>query len=206
MKLTIALSFLVVMLTAGQSVAGQYNAVLDTGDTMPGWTDLPGVDGQNHSSETLADRAVVVVVFTCNSCPYARDLETRLKSFQRSYDRRGVTVVAINVNTIDEDSLPAMKRRAKEKKFSYPYLFDESQQIAKDFGAKFTPQCFVFDADQKLVYQGSFDDSPDGKQVGQTYVADAVEAAMKQVSPQVKETVPIGCKIRYQRERRRRSR
>jgi peroxiredoxin len=192
------------LLAAVPLEAGQYNQVLDIGDKAPAWTDLPGVDDHRHSLADLQDRRAVVVVFTCNSCPYAVDVEDRLKSLAEDYRSRDVAVVAINVNKVPEDRLPAMKRRAEEKAFTFTYLFDESQQIAKDYGAKYTPQFFVLDEDRRVVYMGSLDDSPGGDDVSKRYVADALKAILAGNRPEVTETVPIGCRIRIERDRRRR--
>ncbi|KAA5544320.1 thioredoxin family protein [Roseiconus nitratireducens] len=192
--------------TALPSHAGKYNSVLDIGDPAPAWKELPGTDGQVHSLASLSDAKAVVVVFTCNSCPYALDAEDRLIALTKEYADRGVAVVAINVNTVEEDRMPAMKERAEEKQFPYPYLWDESQQIAKQYGAKFTPQFFVLGRDRQVVYMGSLDDSPGGDAVTKTYVADAIESVLSGDELAVTETVPIGCTIRFERERRKRGR
>src|SRR5271155_4754223 len=110
--------------------AGQFNSVLNIGDPAPAWKDLPGVGGKRHSLADLADRDLVVVVFTCNSCPIASDYEDRIIAFAKKYCGRGqkAALVAINVNTVEEDLLPHMKERATSKGFPYPYLFDQSQK------------------------------------------------------------------------------
>ena len=192
-------------LLSSAAPAGQFNTVMEIGATAPAWTDLPGTDGHDHSYESVADANVVVVAFTCNSCPYALDVEDRLMELVKRFDGRGVAVVAINVNTVEEDKLPAMKERAKEKGFTFPYLWDESQQIAKDYGAKYTPEFFVLGKDRKLVYMGSLDDSPAGDKISKHYVVDAIESTLAERSVEVAETVPIGCRIRFERQRRKRS-
>ncbi|QDT03201.1 thiol-disulfide oxidoreductase [Rubripirellula lacrimiformis] len=190
---------------SGIAAAGQYNSVISVGDAAPSWEALEGVDGKHHSRAETSDKAATVVVFTCNSCPYAVDVEDRLIWLHENYSPRDVAVVAINVNLIDEDSLPAMKEKAESKAFPFAYLIDPSQQIAKQFGAKFTPQCFVINQAGKVAYMGSMDDSPDGKQITQRYVAEALDAVLAGKNPKVTETVPIGCQIRFKRERRTRS-
>ncbi len=187
--------------------AGTYNLVLDIGDDAPHWNDLPGTDGAKHSFADLEDAKAVVVVFTCNSCPYAVDIEDRLLEFDKEFSKRGVALVAINVNKVEDDLMPAMKEKAEEKKFTFTYLFDETQKIAKDYGAKYTPEFFVLDGDRKVAYMGSMDDSPDGTKVSQKYVQLAVESVLKGEDLEKAETVPIGCRVRYDRKRRtRRSR
>jgi peroxiredoxin len=185
------------------ATAGEFNAVLGIGDAAPRWSELEGVDGQRHGWDEVADAPCVVVAFTCNSCPYARDVEDRMIALSKEFAGDGVRIVAINVNLVDEDSLPAMRRRAEEKAFPYPYLHDASQQIASDFGAIKTPEFFVLDRQGKVAYMGALDDSPDGQSVNRRYVADAVRAVLAGSVPETLETVPIGCRIRYARDSRR---
>lgn len=199
LRTTLACLFLVVGTVA---FGGEFNRTLSIGDTAPKWSALPGVDDQQYSLASFSKSKTLVVVFTCNSCPYAVDVQGRLIALRAKYSTDQVALVAINVNLIPEDLLPAMKSNAAENKFNYTYLFDESQQIAKDFGAKYTPECFVFDGDRKLIYQGSMDDSPDGKNVTKPYVLDAIEAALSDTELKVEESIPIGCRIRFKRERR----
>lgn len=181
-----------------------FNDKLKVGDIAPSWKDLPGVDDKKHSVDDFTDRQILVVVFTCNSCPVATDYEDRLCDFARKYSAPDskVGVVALNVNRIKEDQLPAMKRRAQSKNFPFPYLYDETQQIAKDFGAVFTPEVYVLNRERKIVYMGAIDDHSDPKIAKQHYLEEAVEAALAGKEPAEKEIVPIGCRIRYARERR----
>lgn len=186
--------------------AGKYNPSANIGDQPAAWEDLPGVDGKRHSLKDLKDRDVVVVVFTCNSCPYAVDYEERINRLAHKYqspDSR-VGVVAINVNKIEADQLPAMKERAKERKFVFPYLYDETQQIAKAFGAVRTPEFFVLDQERRIVYMGAMDDNTKEAEVKSRYVEDAIEATLRGESIAVSETPPVGCAIRFARERKRR--
>ncbi len=192
------------LLSAGATNGGEYNLTLHIGDEAPVWKDLPGVDGHPHALADLKDHKVVVVVFTCNSCPYAQDVEDRLIAWEKKWSPRGVALVAINVNKVEADRLPAMKQKAKQKGFKFPYLFDESQQIAKDYGAKYTPEFFVLNGERKVIYMGSMDDSPDGKNVQKEYIRLAVESTLEGKPPEITETVPIGCRVRFDRERRRR--
>jgi peroxiredoxin len=185
---------------------GKYNAVLSIGDEAPVWIELEGVDGKRHSLADLADKDVVVVVFTCNSCPVATDYEDRIIDFCKKYAGSDgkVALVAINVNRVAEDSLPMMKQRAEEKGFDFPYLYDESQKIGKEFGAAFTPEFFVLDRERKVVFMGGMDDSSDIGSVKNNYLVPAVEAALAGQDPEVSEVPAIGCRVRYARERRKR--
>ncbi len=156
--------------------AGEYNPVLNIGDEAPAWKDLPGVDGKTHSLADLKKKPVVVVVFTCNSCPYAQDYEDRINAFAKKHageDGR-VAVVAINVNHVPADSLAKMQARAKEKGFVFPYLYDDSQEIAKAYGATRTPEFFVLDAERKIVYMGAMDDNSNAEKVTKQYLEPAV--------------------------------
>jgi peroxiredoxin len=190
-----------IILAAGSFLqAGQYNEVLSIGDAAPAWKDLPGTDGKQHSLEDLKDKKLVVVVFTCNSCPVAADYEDRIIEFAKKH-AENLAVVAINVNRVPEDSLPKMKDRAEKKKFPYAYLFDESQKIAKDFGANFTPEFFVLGPDRKIAYMGGMDDNSKADQVKAKYLEPAVEAILKGEKPATAEAKARGCRIRYARER-----
>jgi peroxiredoxin len=184
--------------------AGEFNPVLSLGDQAPAWTSLPGVDGQSHSLVDLKDNEVVVVVFTCNSCPYAVDHEARLIELQRKFGERKVALIAINVNKVEADRLDAMKDRATERGFTFPYLYDESQQIAKDYGATYTPEFFVLNRNRQVIYMGSMDDSPNGTTVEKRYVELAVNAALDGNRPEVGETIAVGCAVRYELDRRKR--
>lgn len=188
---------------SGQLLAGKYNDVLNIGDAAPAWTDLPGIDDKAHSLSDLADKPVVVVVFTCNSCPVAVDYEDRIIALAKKHsapDSR-VAVVAINVNTNEPDRLPKMRQRAELKGFPFPYLFDESQEIGRQFGANFTPEFFVLDKDRKVVYMGGMDDNSDPTKVTVNYLDPAIEAVVAGKQPESPETVPRGCRVRYRRQR-----
>lgn len=203
-RLTGVSALLLLLIVTPSAPAGEFNPVLDIGDKAPEWNRLPGVDGKKHSLSDLKDRDVVVVVFTCNSCPYAVDYEDRLVSFASRHaeaDSR-VGLVAINVNTNPEDRLEEMTARAKARGFTFPYLYDETQDIARRFGAGATPEFFVLDKNRKVVYMGAMDDNPRASKVTRRYVDDAVQATLEGRMPEVRETVPIGCRIRFKRQRR----
>ena len=123
---------------------------------------LLGVDDKTWSLESFVDARVLVVVFTCNHCPYAVACEDRLIAIQHDYQSSGVQLVAINPNDADkypDDSFEAMKVRAVERGFNFPYLRDDTQATARAYDAACTPDIFVFDAQRKLVYNGRIDDN-----------------------------------------------
>ena len=126
-------TILSVALSAASSPAGKFNKVLSIGDAAPTWEGLEGTDGKKHALADFKDHDAVVVIFTCNSCPVAEGYEDRILAFAKANPKVGL--VAINVNTMKDDALPAMKVRAAKKKLPYPYLFDPTQEIARKFGA-----------------------------------------------------------------------
>jgi peroxiredoxin len=180
--------------------------VLSIGDKAPAWENLPGTDGKKHSLAELKDKQIVVLVFTCVSCPTAVDYEGRINALAKQHagPEGKVAVVALCVNRIEVDRLPQLTVRAKDKEFAFQYLSDESQKIAKDYGAIFTPEFFVLNKDRKIVYMGAMDDSSDPAAVQQSYVAAAITAALKgdAEKPAVTETIARGCRIRYVRDRK----
>jgi peroxiredoxin len=183
-------------------LAGEFNPVLSIGDAAPPWGPLPAVDGKEYKLSDFADSKVLVLAFTCNTCPYAVDHEKRLNELADKYSSQGVAIVAINPNTIEADQLPAMKQRAKDAGLDFVYLSDPSQQSARDYGATYTPEFFVIDQDRKVVYMGSMDDSPNGSKVTKKYLEDAVQATLDAKQPETTETVAVGCRIRMDRKAR----
>jgi peroxiredoxin len=196
------LSFaLFVALAATSAVAGEHNPKLNIGDAAPPWRELPGTDGKLHSLADLKEKQLVVVVFTCNSCPVAVDYEDRIIEFAKQH-AEDVAVVAINVNRGPEDSLEKMQERAAAKGFPYPYLSDSSQKIGQDYGASGTPEFFVLSPSRKIVYMGAMDDSADLKLKKVDYLEPAVQAALAGKTPEIAETYATGCSIRYVRKNR----
>lgn len=185
-------------------LGGQFNKDKSIGDAAPQWQDLPGVDGEKHSLADLASKDVVVVVFTCNSCPYAVDVENRLIALHEQLAAAGNgALVAICSNANKEDTLEEITARAKERNFEFAYLHDdEKASLANAFGARRTPEFFVLDRERKIVYMGALDDSPDGKNIREKYVEKAIEAALAGKVPEVTETPPVGCLIRFPKMRR----
>jgi len=189
-----------VTLLANSVHAGEFNGVLNIGDAAPAWNDLEGTDGQRHSLADLKDKKVVVVVFTCNSCPVARDYEDRIVAVTKR-NPQDVAVVAINVNRTPEDSLVKMTERAKSREFPYLYLADESQNIGRLYGASATPDFFVLSPERKIIYMGSLDDHNDPAEAKTNYVNAAIDAALAGGKPATGETFARGCGIRYARQR-----
>ncbi len=177
---------------------------LKPGDKAASWEKLPGTDGREHSMEELADRDVIVVCFTCNSCPYSIDYEDRLKALHKKYQDAGksVSLVAINSNSGSADELEKMKERASEKEFGFLYLRDAEQTVAKAYGALFTPEFFVMNRDREIVYRGAMDDVTDASKVQVRYVELAIESALKGEKPETASVPARGCGVRYKKVRR----
>lgn len=175
----------------------KFNKVLQIGDKAPEWTDIPGVDGKPHSLGEYRGAQALVLVFTCNHCPVARQYEERLIEFAKKREKQ-VQVVAISVSHSGADRLDKMKLRAADKAFPFPYLYDESQHSARAYGATVTPHFFVLDADRKIAYMGAFDDNFEPEKVEKHYLVDAIEAVLAGKDPQVKESLQRGCAIDYE--------
>ena len=130
---------------------------LNIGDVAPTFT-LPDINGQSYSlEEQIRQHRAVVVVFSCNHCPYVRAWEDRMIALQKKYANAGVVLLAINPNDAaryPDDDVPQMRQRAEEKGFNFPYLRDESQDVAHAFGATHTPHVFLLDNTGTLRYRG----------------------------------------------------
>ncbi len=163
--------------------------------------DLPGVDGKTHSLSDYADKKALAVIFTCNHCPYARGWEDRILQVQRDYAAQGVQVVAISANDAEkypDDNFESMKARAQEKNFNVPYLYDESQAVARAYGAQRTPEVFLFDQTSTLRYHGAIDDNHEEPEaVKHTYLRDALDSLLSGHAPVVTSTPPVGCTIKW---------
>ncbi|MCO6449854.1 MAG: thioredoxin family protein [Caldilineales bacterium] len=162
---------------------------------------LPGVDGRSHALSDYGDKNAVAVIFSCNHCPYVLAWEDRMIAIQQDYAAQGVQLIAIGANDAVKyptDSFDAMKTHAAEKGLNFPYLRDESQEIATAYGAQRTPEIFLFDQAGELRYHGAIDDNyddPDGVQ--QTYLRSALDAVLASQAPAIAETPPVGCTIKW---------
>lgn len=178
--------------------AGSAGKEAAIGAPAPAWEALTGVDDQQHSLDELADAKAVAVVFTCNHCPVAQAYEDRLVEFTNDYQQQGVEVVAINVNNLEADKLPAMKQRAEEQAFNFAYLYDPSQAIGRAYGATVTPHAFLLDGDRRLVYRGAIDDNMIADQVTTQYLREATDAVLAGDEPSEAESKAFGCAIQYE--------
>ena len=174
---------------------------LQLGDFAPDFS-LPATDGKTYSLQDFRDAPVLVIAFTCNHCPYVINSEERVLDFTRDYQGKGVAYVAINsnsANTYAEDSFEHMKERVRERGFEFPYLRDETQQVALAYGALRTPHFYVFDEKRQLRYTGRMDDNPRNPGSETTHeLRDAVAALLEGREIEVPLTNPIGCNVKWE--------
>jgi peroxiredoxin len=163
--------------------------------------DLPATDGKRYRLADFAPSPLLVVCFTCNHCPYVIGNEAREKAFVAKYRGRGVAYVAVNSNDPNlyaEDGFPQMQERAKTLAFTWPYLHDESQAVAKAYGAIKTPHFFVFDQSRALRYVGRMDNSPrDASQARTHELADALDALLAGQPVPQPVTDAVGCTVKW---------
>jgi thiol-disulfide isomerase/thioredoxin len=171
------------------------------GSDLPAATLLDVTSNRPFELRSLVQRPAVVM-FICNHCPFVRHLKTALSTFGREYAAKGVGIVAISSNDVKshpDDGPELMQQDAKLNGYSFPYLYDESQAVARAFDAACTPEFYVFDAQGKLAYHGQFDDSRPGNDVpvtGQDLRA-AVDAVLAGKPPSAQQKPSIGCNIKW---------
>ncbi len=164
---------------------------------------LPGTDGGMYALKSFESAEALVVVFSCNHCPYVQAYEGRMMDVQKDYASKGARLVAINSNDSSkypDDGFEKMKERAAKIGFNFPYLHDESQAAARAYGATHTPHLFVFDKSRRLAYTGKIDDNwerPD--QVRERYLRDALDDLLSGKPPRRPETFAIGCTIKWKK-------
>jgi len=176
---------------------------LQIGESAPDFN-LPGVDGRSYSLADFADVKLLIVVFSCNHCPYVVGSEDRMNDLVADYAAKGVAMVAINSNETEghpTDSLEHIVQRARDKGFKFPYVRDHSQDTARAYGALRTPHFFVFDADRKLRYTGRMDDNPmePGKETTHE-LRDALDDLLAGRNVRTPLTNPLGCNVKWQGE------
>jgi peroxiredoxin len=171
---------------------------IQIGDPAPAFT-LPDTDGAEHSP--AGGEGPTVVAFTCNHCPYALAWHDRLLDVARDYADRGVRLLLVNPNDAERyprDSFEAMKERvAADGGWPAPYLRDESQEVARAYGARTTPDLFVVDAEGTLRYRGAPDADYEGPQQRAAWLREALDALIAGRDPERQETEPVGCSVKW---------
>jgi peroxiredoxin len=177
------------------------STMLPLGTKAPDFS-LPDTGGKTVSLKDSAGKQALLVVFMCNHCPYVKHVAAGLAHLAKDYQAKGAAVVGISSNDVTshpDDSPAKMAAEAKARGYTFPYLYDETQQVAKAYRAACTPDFYVFDGDRKLVYRGQMDSSrPDsGIPVTGQDLRAALDAVLAGKSPAAKQTPSIGCNIKW---------
>jgi peroxiredoxin len=161
---------------------------------------LPDTDGRVHRLSELTATGPVVLVFTCNHCPYALAWHERLADVADDYGVRGVRTLFVNPNDGERypaDSLEAMRERVAEEGWSVPYLHDATQQVARDYGARTTPDVFVIDDEMRVRYRGAPDEDYEDPAANALWLREALDDVLSGVELRRPETTPVGCSIKW---------
>ncbi len=164
---------------------------------------LPNViDGKIISLDDFKSAPALLVMFICNHCPYVKHIRTHLAEVAREYQRKGVAIVAISPNDVEQfpdDAPEKMKEEARTYGYTFPYLFDEKQEVAKAYEAACTPDFYVFDRGRRLAYRGQFDDSrpSDGKPVTGADLTAALDAVLAGRAVPEDQKASVGCNIKW---------
>lgn len=193
---------LLVLFTTSIFTPNSHEKGYDIGDVATDFK-LKNIDGNSVSLSDFNDAKGFIVVFTCNTCPYAVAYEDRIEALNKKYAPKGYPVIAImpnNVKTKPGDSMKAMQLRAKEKGFTFPYLMDADQSIYPQYGATKTPHIYILESTDRgpvVQYIGAIDDNyKDAALVKNKYVEIAVDALISGVDFEVHKTKAIGCSIK----------
>lgn len=199
---TIKLICAAIVLIIAFAFIGKSSEGYKVGDIATDFT-LKNVDGKMVSLKNYKDAKGFIVIFTCNHCPFAKAYEDRIIALDKKYKKLGYPVIAINPNNPavqPDDSFELMIERAKEKRFTFPYLFDEGQKIYPQYGATKTPHVYILQKTSKgnvVKYIGAIDDNhSDEEAVKVKYVENAVDALLGGKEIEVKSTKAIGCSIK----------
>ena len=192
---------LISFILIGNISMAQKNSPLEIGATIPNSEDLMiNVSDEKMSLINNFNENGLLVVFSCNTCPFVIMWEDRYRQLEKMCQTNNVGMVYINSNEAKrdgDDSLEAMKNHAKTMGYTFPYLIDQNSVLANAFGAKTTPHVFLFNKNKKLVYKGAIDDNyRDISQVNETYLLDAIEQMVKGVDIHIKKTNAKGCSIK----------
>lgn len=176
--------------------------MLPLGTPAPSFELPDAVSGRMYSLDSFKDAPALLVMFICNHCPFVKHVRDELARLGRDYQQRGVAIVAINANDVSQypdDSPEKMAEEARAAGYSFPYLFDESQQVAKAYRAACTPDFFLFDRDRKLVYRGQLDDSRPGNNIPVTGkdLRAALDAVLAGKPVPVDQKPSLGCNIKW---------
>jgi peroxiredoxin len=175
-------------------------ATLAVGARGPAFDELLATDGERYGLSTFADRDALVLIFSSNRCPTAKAYGERMNELQRDYGPRGVQLLAINSNDphlYPDESLAGMVDRASDDRYTFPYVVDEGQRVAKAYGAACTFHVFLLDGDRRLRYQGRFDDSRLDARVTSHDLRNALDDVLGARDVRVPATRPFGCSLDF---------
>lgn len=195
--------FPAILLAALAAPGAAAQETLAIGADMPLKTKaLPDVSGAKTTIASVKGAKGTLVMFWCNTCPWVERYEERMVALAAEYQDKGIGVIAVNSNdpvAYPGDSMDEMKRQSDDGDYSFSYVSDPGSEVASAFGAKRTPQAFLFNAKDVLVYQGGFDDSPsDESKVKAAYLRDALDAMLEGKAIALTETKAFGCTIKFQ--------
>ena len=164
---------------------------------------LKGVDQKPYSLASFSDKKVLVVMFICNHCPYVQAIEDRIIQLQRDYSKKSIQLVGICSNDPTEypdDAPQSLKTRWQEKDYRFPYLIDETQDVARAYGAVCTPDIFVYDSGRKLAYRGQLDDNwKEPEKVTRHDLREVIDLLLNGSKPPAKQTPSMGCSIKWKK-------
>jgi peroxiredoxin len=177
------------------------STMLELGTSAPDFK-LPDPEGRQISLADFADKSALLVMFICNHCPFVKHIRSELANLGKTYSEKGVGIVAINSNDVanyPDDSPANMAKEIAEAGYVFPYLYDETQEVAKTYHAACTPDFFLFDGDRKLAYRGQLDDSRPGNDLPVTGkdLRAALDAVIAGQSPASDQQPSIGCNIKW---------
>ncbi len=177
------------------------STMLPLGSQAPDF-ELQNTDGSKFSLKSLTPDQPLLVIFMCNHCPFVIHLRTHLVDFIKKYQAKGLNVVAISSNDVASypaDSLERMREDSEKFSYTFPYLYDETQSVAKAYKAACTPDFFLFDKQQRLVYRGQYDDSrpSNGIPVTGADLAAACDAVLSGQTVPTQQRPSIGCNIKW---------
>jgi peroxiredoxin len=162
---------------------------------------LPGIDGTEYSLDNFVENKVLVIIFMCNHCPYVKAVIQRLIDLQEATLSQGVRLVGINCNDAQkypDDSFESMQKVAREWGMNFPYLFDESQTVAKKYDAVCTPDIYVYGEERNLLYRGRIDDNwENADQVTQRDLKQAIDCILANREVPAKQVPSMGCSIKW---------
>jgi len=183
-------------------MAATESNMVPIGTEAPSFSLIEVVSGKTYSLDELKSNIATVIMFICNHCPYVKHINHKLVEISDYYIGKGISFIGINSNDIvnyPEDSPENMKIKAKELGYKFPYLFDETQEVAKAYNAACTPDFYIFDKDLKLVYRGQFDDSRPGNNIPVTGrdLSEALESILNNEPISFEQKPSIGCNIKW---------